>query len=804
MVRRYETSISWLSIVTTVRLLDQVSELWDDSADTLVYLFPRESRLGASFRIPSAAISSSPKLRVLAFGESHGSLRKRARSFDGRSTLSANDATRFINQRKPNTPPYTPTMAAQDNQTSSDGSAESISSLGETVKESHLYFPSHVSKAKQGPQQFAHDEHDHLVSVYNLFAFLIGRSLIATKNTSSVFSVLCVISNHLKELGFSNADGSTYGEAVTTSLSYYIETFGLTAVANSREKTLEGIVLGERLRSMELYNEAFTHAVGMYQAVHDMKSPVWELITPNTRNRMELAFLDLTQRQNSVKLRLTDFEFPSLFAGFADSTSSAASKVVRFKAWRSAFLALRRHTLSYYKDLYGDWPPKAKSKKNNFSVSGLNRLVLKALYDDFCTLYDLLVDRESLTTRTMDAENVLPQGENDIVASALRTIETEYDHSCPPVQPPIPFDTPKVPTMATLDPRHNGYSDQVRLQTETRKLQMHEAILILTKSHNLDSNVNTPFLRAFRALEEKEAKGKTAQELVDQRYGYWLFVYVVLQALPMLVIDAPGLRHTDGVEYFLCQPPKGGAPWTEDSRRAWYGVADSSRIVALPSDIIKYGVEAIYRRSHCWVAAEKWLEAGHCPPAVGQDQQDSNLVVDRREYDPRRVYLQTELGRNREGLVGKQGRPLSVVAESISGSQAYQAANLSPPQFSSSRQRAASASHNRRSIAFGLEQLPVPPGYNMSPTSPHLSPNLSPRHSPPLSAGPSSSSSSYGLGILSRNDTLAPRSASVGNAQTATQGKNFDQILNSLEKEKAKSDKNRRRSFMGLAGLGSS
>jgi hypothetical protein len=789
-----------------------VPELWDDSADTLVYLFPRESRRGPSFRIPSAAISSSPKLRVLAFGDSHGSLRKRARSFDGRSTLSATDATRFINQRKPHTPPYTPTVAAQDNQTSSDGSAESISSLGETTKESHLYFPSHVYKAMQGTQQFAQEEHERVVSIRNLFAFLMGRPLVATNRTRNAFSTLRAIADYLRDLGFSNVDGSTYGEVVTTSLSVYIETLALTDVASSREKTLEGIVLGESLKSMELYNEAFTHAVGKYKAVHDMKSPVWDMITPNTRNRMELAFLDLTQRQRSVKLHLSDFEFPSLFAGFADSTSSAASKVVRFKAWKSSFATLRKHTLSYYKDLHGDWPPKAKSKKNNFSVSGLNRQVLRTLYADFCTVYDLLVDRELITNRTMDAQSVLPEGEDDLVASALRTIESEYDHSCPPVQPPVPFDVPKVPTMATLDPRHNDYPEKVRLQAETRKLQMHEAILILTKSRNLDSINDKPFLKAFLALEEKEAKGKTAQELVDQRHGYWLFVYVVLQALPMLVIDAPGLRDTDGVEYFLCQPPKGGAPWMEDSRRAWYGVADSSRIVALPSDVIEHGVEAIYRRSHCWTAAEKWLVAGHCPPTIDEDGQDSALDSDSRNYDRSSSYLPEPPGiifaRNHDGLVERQGRPLSIVAESVSGSQAYESGNLSPPtQYpSSSRPRARSASNNRRSIAFGLEQLPVPPGYNisgynMSPrTSPHLSPNLSPGHSPPLSTDQGPSGLGYGLGIA--NDTLSPRSGSIGSSnQSPAQVKNFDEILNAVDKEKTKSEKNRRKSFMGLPGL---
>jgi hypothetical protein len=712
--------------------------------------------------------------------------------------------------RKPATPPYSPTVGAQDNQTSSDGSAESISSLGESTRENHLYFPSGVKNSSQNPRQFSQEEHDRLISARNLFAFLMGRPLVATKNTPTVFSILCVIANHLKELEFSNVDSSTYGEAVTTSLSYYIENLSLTAVATSREKTLEGIVLGERLRSMEIYNEAFTHAVGKYEAVHDMKSPIWELITPNTRNRLERAYMDLTQRQQSVKLRLSEFEFPSLFAGFAASTSSEASKVVRFKSWRSSFLTLRRHVLSYYKDMYGDWPPKAKSKKNNLSVSGLNRLVLNTLYKDVCTVYDLLVDRESLTNRSMDVQEASPEGdsESELMISALRTIESEYDHSSPPVQPPVPFDIPKMPTMVTIDPRINEHTPKVRQQAESRKLPNHESLLILTKSHNLDCDLPSPFLKAFRAFEEKEAKGKSAQDLTDQRCGYWLFVYVVLQALPMVVIDAPGLQHTDGVEYFLCQPPKGGAPWTEDAavvRRAWYGVAGGSGVVALPSDVVDHGVEAIYRRSHCWIAAQKWLEAGHCPPNIDYDQQDLGVEFNNVEGDSKRSYMQRDtLGvvseRNRDGLMDRQFRPLSIVAENTAGSPATESATLSPPtQYPSSRPRARSASNHRRSIAFGLEQLPVPPGYNMSPhTSPHLSPNISPRASPPISndqAGPG-----YGLGIVASNDTLSSH-RNAGGTESASQVKSFDQILTSLEQEKGKKDKYRRKSFINLLDL---
>ncbi len=70
----------------------------------------------------------------------------------------------------------------------------------------------------------------------------------------------------------------------------------------------------------------------------------------------------------------------------------------------------------------------------------------------------------------------------------------------------------------------------------------------------------------------------------------------------MLIVDAPGLEWTDGVEYFLTQAPQGNAPWNEDAgevRKMWYRAAGQS-LVELSADVVMFSVEGIYTRSHCW------------------------------------------------------------------------------------------------------------------------------------------------------------------------------------------------------------
>lgn len=73
---------------------------------------------------------------------------------------------------------------------------------------------------------------------------------------------------------------------------------------------------------------------------------------------------------------------------------------------------------------------------------------------------------------------------------------------------------------------------------------------------------------------------------------------------------------------------------------------------------------------------------------------------------------------------------------------------------------------------------------------------MSPRASPPL--GNDSGASGYGLGINASNDVIVPHSAGT---ESAAQVKSLEQILNSLDQEKSKKDKNRRKSFINLLDL---
>ena len=492
--------------------------------------------------------------------------------------------------------------------------AQSFNDFDDDYEENHLQMPlqfkSDFSTSLVQPQG---DDLELLVLYRNFFAFLYGGALVATPRQVSLYAIFIGISTLLKRFEFSNLDGSDFGEVVTGSFSRYCDELRLADVRASREKTIEAIVLGEHTKSWPLYNEGFVHAAGKLFDMKQIASPKYEQISPVTRNRLERASIDLEGRIRTVRHKLEDFEFPSMFSGIANSQMAEEAKLVRFKAWKASFINFRKHTIAHYRQRYGAWPPKASSKKNNFEESGLNRLLLKELYEDFTDLYDMLVDRTSITNRTIDMmssdDGIGSDDSTESIQHAIRRVESEYDRSTPPVQPPIPFDTPIIPSLSksfnrehVLDPRKNP-------KERVRRLKDNEVNELLLGSYNRESMKATPWLEDFFRLERRSGHGKTMDEIIDNRCGQWLFMYAVLQSLPMCVVDARDLSFTHGVEYFLCVAPRGGRPWMKEDTahsRSWYNVARGSGIVSLPAEMIDHSVEGIYQRSHCWEVAAKW------------------------------------------------------------------------------------------------------------------------------------------------------------------------------------------------------
>ena len=714
---------------------------------------------------------------------------------------------------------------------SSRGTRSSMNDLDDSPRNTHLYVPilssgGALSAANKTEADVTSEDVEALIAVRNMFAFLKGQSLIATPRRPGLFPLFLKIAESLTAYGFTNLDGSTYGEVAASSFDQYVDEFGFADVRASREKTIEGILLGERMRSVFLYNDAFTHAVGKYSDIQEVcqlpgAAEKFQMISQTTRNRMERASIDLGHREKSIKLRLSNFDFPSVFAGILGSKMASERKQLRFNAWREAFNATRRHIIGYYKQKFGGWLPKASSKKNNLETGGLNRLVVKELYRDFSDIYDLYVDRTSLTVRVNNDLLIehLEEDDNEPATKVLRRVFDEYDRAHVPIQPPIPFDAPLIPSLATvsgkLSFRFTGNA-KTDARLKQKKMKQEEATRVLDSASNPDTVARcrqNDFLAAFRTFEHLQAKNSTIAQMADFRCGMWIFIYAVMQALPLLAVDAPNVRYGHGVEYFLCEPPRSGVPWANpDALRAhgrvsrtWFGVANGG-MVSLPSDLVEHGVEGIYRRSHCWTRAREWsanlgIQQGEVtdgqmsdePQAVAGSESGSATLRAPAASGPRKS---ADHARSMSQPFAVPPLPFANPGASRSAhdlSEPAATGHLSPPALtipygmapqSGSRPttpgtatpRSGSADRRKSVLQFGLEALPMPQG-------------VTPQGMPRMSSQPGSVMHSTHSSI--GNAAGPQRSRPVPQEGTAT-GKTFDDIIKGMEAEKPTNKKGKK------------
>ena len=625
-----------------------VSELWDEQGDLFVHLFGESE--GASFRLNSNTIESSRAFQRLL----------------GVAPQSRESSVADVNRGMRHM---------------SLGTNKQLS-RGENATK-HL----NIGLTLSSPSDLEPNDLENLVAVRNLFAFLVGQILVGTPKQPTLYTVFKNIAGLLEHYEFTNKDGSTFGEIPKQNFLGYVEDLRLDDVRNSREKTLEALVLGEKMKAWQLYNEGYVHAIGKWDEIYAMDSENMRFITPLSRKRMEKSHMDLHNRLHAAEHILNDFDFPSLFQGVA--ASSTFQKAIDVKTWKASWTSMRKFTMNYYKNKYGAWPPKASSKKNAFEESGLNRIVLQELYKDFCDLYDMLVDKTNPTTRSADlAAHDERLAESDQY-HFLRHLMSEFDRSSPPVKPPVPYDLCLVPDLKLVVRDYGSMSERKQAKERTRKLKSDEINLALIQSYDRDSMRATPFLESFMGYERSTYQGKSIVEIVDHRIGQWIFLYVILQSLPLLVVDAPGVRWTEGVEYFLCEVPKGTPPWLREDQveRQAYRTASGQGLVHTKPDAFSNSVEGIYSRSYCWERARIWSHGTAKMPIQGDLSDDPTRG---RQYQSKRT-------------MSHGTKELDNFIK-----------NLPPPPAFSSGQRISSLNNSPRdSWVTGLEPLPLPPPLNI-------------------------------------------------------------------------------------------
>lgn len=499
--------------------------------------------------------------------------------------------------------------------------------------------PTKGKKHKHSNSNASDDSLQHLVDARNLFAFLSYTFLVSTLHRETPFQIMEKIYKQLQgpiSPQLHPEDHSPMDMNVSRRIStaeshflYFVDELKIDDIRNDDDAIVEALIMGERWKCQRLYREGFVHACGRWDDIKD--HPGCAYVSQVTKSRLDRASIDLHQiRLQNVTTRLTSFDYPSVWVG--------DGRYPEFKPWKAGFDAMRKFTLSYYKNVYGSWPPKAgkHGKGGGFTeTGGLNRMVLRRVYEDFCAIYDLLVDREWIHGDRIRFEaNYSSEGEEGMeqrskeehARTTMRKIMSDFDQSYVPVQPGIPFDQPRLPYIPPTPPTTaDGLKKKKKKSSKPRsqkKLKSDELAAVLVSSYNSDAlNPQYPnqFVAAYQKLEHDFGSGRNLDDIVEARRGRWVFMYCVLQSLPMTVVDAVGCQYSDGVEYFLCENVKGSLPWersqsakasrlsgiwgvTGQSPYGNLGVAGVSTSNIAGEDEIDY----TYRRSHCWDIAEDW------------------------------------------------------------------------------------------------------------------------------------------------------------------------------------------------------
>lgn len=162
---------------------ERVPELWNESGNVLVYLHPKSSGKGPSFKVMSFVTDYSLFFQDLIETELNppaGAGRTRSTSFNGRYSLSVADADR-IAERGAESPPSPP--------------------LSENAGELKLYLASDLSAVGQlQPGDGSQPDVDRLIAFRNMFALLTGQPLVGSKSQPTIFAVLLRVSALLAEV----------------------------------------------------------------------------------------------------------------------------------------------------------------------------------------------------------------------------------------------------------------------------------------------------------------------------------------------------------------------------------------------------------------------------------------------------------------------------------------------------------------------------------------------------------------------------------------------------------------------------
>ncbi|KAJ4246635.1 hypothetical protein NW762_013578 [Fusarium torreyae] len=530
-------------------------ELWDPNGDVLIYLGRKGQNL-PTMRLPSQLIEATKSRHLLTLLH-EGSLEGFVHSPPSPTSqpYEMKRGQEFLNT--PLTPPAS--------QRTSIGDME-----GQILYEMQFPPPQNIK---------SFDQLRHQITTRNFFAVLFNASIVG-------FSLHEALSDlHVRLDSYMPPNNDNVSQIVR-----YIRNRGLDDVRNSPYTAVSLLAWAEEpdVRWEDGWRECFTHCVGMYDRVQKYKD--FKRITPNTRNLLEKASVEMQSRLQAAEERLAGFEYRDMWR-FAQENSPKGTAAER----------LRSMFVQYLERRYGSWPPSPPTQSDGRSGRSVNttrpdswltRSLVMRLRRDFGALYDHIVDRDvvwgttkarsgrKLTMALKTGIGVFGADTNEVPLTDM-FIEFDDKHHFPHIPHPYPL-------LPESTIRSSGLIRGDNVKTEGDRMgALHERIRVAyTKSPDVDKEHRDDPLNElvdeFVRFEETDDIGN--MNPATARCSRWVLIYGILQTLASVSVDDDRVHYSDKVDYHL-------SPRLE-------GV----RIPPWKRDMCESLGEGAHERSYCWVA----------------------------------------------------------------------------------------------------------------------------------------------------------------------------------------------------------
>ena len=238
---------------------------------------------------------------------------------------------------------------------------------------------------------------------------------------------------------------------------------------------------------------------------------------------------------------LGDFLEDDLSKNHLGLTSEAQKHLERFRSFLHSFYVQR----------HGYWPPTVMKRKS----TSFPKSMLRAMYFDFRSLYEYLVDHEFPASMAMKS----PTGGSLYRFQSISAFDKRNRYTT------LPLPLSRIPEVDSLSAQQKSKPLSKLFGNKQAKMNRRMASLCaLAAATNredvkvVESGLVREYSRFEREYTLREEDGISS---VDARKLRWLLIYSILQTLISVTRAPQEVRDTEGVDYPLCCQTAGTPPW---------------------------------------------------------------------------------------------------------------------------------------------------------------------------------------------------------------------------------------------------